>query len=346
MAGRKGILCGGCVVVDVNKTIDAYPAEERLAFVESEVAESGGPGFNLPVNLARLGAPFPVELVGVVGDDAHGALVKEICRRGGIGTAGLATQPGAQTGYTDVYVVRSTGRRTFFHNPGANRLLTPAHFDLSRTQARILHLGAPGIHDAMDRTGPAGNGWVEVLSRARAMGLRTNLEMVTLPAERERELVRPCLPLLDSLVVNEIEAAALAEVDTHLAGRPDFGRAERAALRLLELGVSQLAVIHFPEGCVAATRGGRTWRHGSVQVPPGDVKSTNGAGDAFASGVILGLHEGWPVERCLEAGACVAAVSLEAYGCSGGIRPIGECLAHGRAHGFRPTGEPGITAPR
>ena len=46
----------------------------------------------------------------------------------------------------------------------------------------------------------------------------------------------------------------------------------------------------------------------------------------------------WPVERCLEAGVCVAAVSLGAHSCSGAIRPIGECLAYGRTHGFRPTG--------
>ncbi len=335
MAERRGVLCGGCIVIDVNKTIDAYPAEERLAFIASEAAESGGPGFNLPVNLTRLGATFPVELVGVVGDDPHGALVQEICRKAGIGAAGVATRPGARTGYTDVYVVRSSGRRTFFHHPGANALLTPEHFDLSRTQARILHLGAPGIHDAMDRPRPAGNGWVEVLSRARAAGLSTNMEMVTLTPERQRELVRPCLPFLDTIVVNELEAAAVAEVETHTGGRPDFARAEAAALRLLELGVSQAAVVHFPEGCVAAARGGRTWRQGSVRVPPEDVKSTNGAGDAFASGVILGLHEGWPMERCLEAGVCVAAVSLGAYSTSGAIRPVDECLAYGRAHGFR-----------
>ncbi len=333
---RRGILCGGCVVIDVNKTIDAYPPEERLALIGSEQTESGGPGFNLPVNLTRLGAPVPVELVGVVGEDEYGALVKDICRRTGIDAAGLTTQPGARTGYTDVYVAKATGRRTFFHQPGANHLLTPAHFELSRTRARLLHLGAPGVHAAMDRPTPAGNGWVEVLSRARAAGMRTNMEMVTLAPERERELLRPCLPLLDSLVVNEIEATAVTEVETHVGGRPDFDRAERAALRLLELGVSQLAVIHFPEGCVAAARGGRTFRHGSVQVPPEDVKSANGAGDAFASGVILGLHEGWPVERCLEAGACVAAVSLGAYSCSGGVRPIDECLAYGRRHGYRP----------
>ena len=47
-----------------------------------------------------------------------------------------------------------------------------------------------------------------------------------------------------------------------------------------------------------------------MRVPPGEIRSSNGAGDAFAAGVLLGLHEGLPVERCLVQGVCVAAVSL------------------------------------
>ena len=62
-------------------------------------------------------------MVGVVGDDPHGALAREVCRKAGIGTAALDTRTGARTGYTDVFVVRSTGRRTFFVNAGANALL-------------------------------------------------------------------------------------------------------------------------------------------------------------------------------------------------------------------------------
>jgi len=337
LAGRRGILCAGSILVDVNKTLDRYPEEERIAFIEAESTDSGGPGFNIAVDLSRLGAPFPVELAGVVGDDAHGALVREICARAGIGTAGLRSLAGARTSHTDVMIARESGRRTFFHDQGANALLTPEHVDLSRTSARILHLGAPGLHAALDRARPdgrGGNGWAELLTRARAAGLRTNMELVSVEPARQRELAMPCLPLLDTLVINELEAGALAELETHAGGTADPARAEAAARRLLELGVRELAVVHFPEGCVAAARGGRTYRQGAVRVPHEDVKSTNGAGDAFAAGVMLGVHEGWAVERCLEAGVCVAAVSLQAYSTSGAIRPIAECLAYGRGKGF------------
>jgi sugar/nucleoside kinase (ribokinase family) len=331
---RRGVVSGGTVIIDSNKMVDRYPPCEELALIQSESEDSGGPGFNMAVDLARLGAPFPVELVGVVGDDRHGAKVQEICAAAGIGTRGLVVRPGATTSYTDVMIEAGNGRRTFFHQPGANALLTPDLFDFEATSARILHLGAPGLHARLDTPAGAGNGFTEVLARARAAGLETNMELVSIAPARQRELATPCLPLLDTLIVNELEAGALAELDPHRDGRSDPAEVERAAQALIARGVRKLCVVHFPEGCVAAAPGGRTWRQGSVRVPPDEVRSTNGAGDAFASGVLLGLHEGWPVERCLRLGVSVAAASLGAYSTSGAIRPAAECLARGERAGF------------
>jgi sugar/nucleoside kinase (ribokinase family) len=339
---RAGVLCAGCVLIDVNKRIDRLPAPEHIALIESETHDSGGPGFNLVVNLHRLGAPFPLELVGVIGDDDHGKLVLEVCRGAGIDARAVRVAPGAVTSHTDV-MIEPGGRRTFFHQKGANALLAPEHFDFSATRARIFHFGSPGLHDAMDRPRPGGNGASEVLARARAAGLRTNLELVSLPPERLRELAGPCLPHLDYVIVNELEAGALTRIEVDMPPGLDDGadrrgawsRAEAAARALLDLGVARLAVVHFPAGCVAAARGGALHRQGSVRVPPAGVKSTNGAGDAFAAGVMLGLHEGWPVERCLRLGVCVAAVSLGAYSTSGAIRAAAECLAYGERAGFR-----------
>ena len=341
-AARAGVLCAGCIVIDANKRIDRLPPPEQIALIETETADSGGPGFNLPVNLHRLGAPFPLELVGVIGDDEHGKLVLDVCRRAGIDARGVRVVPGAVTSYTDV-MIEPSGRRTFFHQKGANSLLTPEQFGFSATRARIFHFGSPGLHDAMDLPRPGGNGVSEVLARAQEAGLQTNLELVSLPPDRLRALAAPCLPHLDYAIVNELEAGALTRIEVDMPPGLDDGvdrrgawdRAEAAARALLDLGVARLAVVHFPAGCVAAGKDGSLHRQGSVRVPPADVRSTNGAGDAFAAGVVLGLHEGWPVERCLRLGVCVAAVSLGDYSTSGAIRPVAECLAYGERAGFR-----------
>jgi sugar/nucleoside kinase (ribokinase family) len=96
-------------------------------------------------------------------------------------------------------------------------------------------------------------------------------------------------------------------------------------------------VVHVPGGAVAAAPGGRTWRQGSVRLPREQVRSTTGAGDAFAAGVILGLHEGWPAERCLRLAVASAAACVRSPDTSDGIKPAGQCLAEADRAGYRQT---------
>jgi sugar/nucleoside kinase (ribokinase family) len=66
------------------------------------------------------------------------------------------------------------------------------------------------------------------------------------------------------------------------------------------------------------------------------VRSTTGAGDAFAAGVILGLHEGWPVERCLRLAVASAAACVRSPTTSAGIQSAEACLAEAGRAGYRP----------
>jgi sugar/nucleoside kinase (ribokinase family) len=61
-------------------------------------------------------------------------------------------------------------------------------------------------------------------------------------------------------------------------------------------------------------------------VPPTQIVSTVGAGDAFAAGLLLALHEGAPIETALKYGVCVAASCLQGAGASDGIGPLEESL--------------------
>lgn len=338
---RSGVLCVGSTIVDVAKVIDHYPEQERLTLIRDVSLSTGGPALNLAVDLRRLHAPFPLGLVGVVGDDEHGRLVREACMELDIDASALRTAPGVATSFTDAMVVRDGGSRTFFHHQGANALLTVEDVDLAGSGAKILHVGAPGLHPRLDApTDGGGNHWTSLLRAAQSVGLLTTMELVSLPAEQIRELALPCLPHLDYLVINEIEAAALTGVSIEplgADGQIDWSAYESIATRLVELGVSRLAVVHFPAGCVGAAPGGRLWRQGSVHLPRSSVLNATGAGDAFASGVVYGLHEELPVEQCLRLGVCVAAASLQGAGTSDGVLPVAQCLALGDRHGFRAT---------
>ncbi len=335
---RAGVLCAGTVVVDLAKVIDRFPTPDRLAVIASVTPSTGGPGVNLAVDLTRLGAAYPVGVVGVVGQDEHGGWMRAELDRLGIDTSGLRTSEAVATSFSDAMILRDGGARTFFHHVGANALLTPDDVDLTTTTARILHLGAPGLHPALDGAQDTGSGWASVLAAAQAAGMHTNLELVSLEPERLRQLVVPCLAHLDSLVVNEIEACRVAGVElapTCVDGPVDWAAIEDAARRLLDAGVRRLVAVHFPAGCVAVTPDGATHRQGSVRLPQDRLVNATGAGDAFAAGVIHGLHEGWSVPQCLRAGACVAASCMTGTGTSD-VAPLVDCLALGRRFGFRP----------
>ncbi|MGH3284685.1 MAG: carbohydrate kinase family protein [Streptosporangiaceae bacterium] len=320
--------------------IDAYPALDHLATIEHVLMSTGGPALNMAVDLRLLGATFPMGVVGAVGDDEHGAFLLAECAGLGIDTAGVRKLAGAVTSFTDVMVERDGGRRTMFHHSGANALFDASTADLQTSRARILHTGAPGIHPIMDSPLPGGgNGWSALLQRAQAEGLHTNMELVSLAPDRTAEVALPCLPYLDSIVINELEAGALTGTHAPVPtadGPVDWPVLEAIALGIIERGVSVLAVVHFPAGCVAAAPGGRTWRQGSVRLPREQVRSTTGAGDAFAAGVIFGLHDGWPVERCLRLAVASAAACVRSPNTSDGIKPAQACLAEADRAGYRP----------
>ena len=118
------------------------------------------------------------------------------------------------------------------------------------------------------------------------------------------------------------------------AGKLDSSAVRSAARSLSRRGVRELVVIHFPEGALARTpRGLEVWQP-SLALPRGYIAGTAGAGDAFCAGMLLGLHEGWDLGRCLRAGACVAAASLSHPTTTGGIGSLRSSLALARKFGF------------
>lgn len=336
MNARKGLLAGGNWIVDAVKMIDVWPQQDALANISSESRGTGGSPFNVLVDLALLGADFPLEAVGLVGNDQNGRYILNQCHELGIHTQALRSTDEAPTSYTDVMTVAGSGRRTFFHARGANALLDDADFDFSTTHAQIFHLGYLLLLDRLDRPCPKwGTVAAGVLARAQAAGLRTSIDIVSEDSDRFSKVVLPALQYTDYCIMNEFEAA---HVTGHKIRTPNG--IDRTALRasmeqLLQSGVRQRVLIHFPEGGCALGRDGSWAEHGSVILPDGYIKGAAGAGDAFTAGVLLGWHGDLPIEQQLRLGVCAAAANLSDETCTGGIRSVSECLALGERFGFR-----------
>lgn len=343
---RTGLFSGGNWIVDAVKIIDLWPQQDTLANIFSTTKGTGGSPFNVLVDLALMGAPFPLEAVGLVGDDDNGSWIIEQCQAHKIDTRELQKAANEPTSYTDVMTVRDTGRRTFFHARGANALLDSAHFDFAKTNARLFHLGYLLLLDRLDAPHPQyGTVAAEVLARAQAAGLKTSIDCVSEDSDRFAKIVLPALKHVDVCIMNEFEAGRVTgrrvRVGDPHSSAPGSAFLDKKELRiamqqLLDAGVRERVVVHFPEGGCALGRDGAWHEHGSVQLPGDYIKGAAGAGDAFTAGILLGWHEGKPVEDWLRYGVCAAAANLSDETCTRGLRSLTDCLALGEKFGFRP----------
>jgi len=333
---RRGILAGGNWIVDRLKIVDAWPAQDTLATILRQSSGNGGSPYNVLVNLARLGADFPLEAVGLVGDDDDGRTILADCKQHGIDTTQLRTTPAAATSYTDVMTVAATGRRTFFHQRGANALLDAGHFNFEQTSARHFHLGYLLLLDRLDQAAGGGSPAADLLRRARAAGLRTSVDCVSEHSDRFRSVVLPVLPHVDVFFANDFEAEKLTGLALRQSEVIHRAAVEQAAEKLLGAGVQSWVVIHFPEAVYARDRAGSGLWQPSLNVAPGQIAGAAGAGDALAAGVLLGLHDDWPMPQCLKLGVAAAAASLFEPSCSAGVLPAPACAALAERLGYRP----------
>jgi len=342
-SARRGLLAGGNWIVDQVKLIDVYPQREQLANIRSQTRQgTGGAPYNVVIDLARIGAGFPLMGAGLVGKDALGDAILRDCRQHRIDTQFLRATADADTSYTDVMTEQTEGRRTFFHYRGANALWRGDDLNFSRTKAAIFHLGYLLLLDALDQPDAKfGTKAARLLNAAQQAGLKTSVDVVSEDSDRFGKIVNPALKYVDYCILNEIEAGKTTGFKVRLLdGRLDTVALRHAAGALLQQGVRELVIIHFPEGAFARTRKGEDIWQSSLKLPEKYVRGTAGAGDAFCAGVLMGLHEHWDLPRCLQTGVCVAAASLSDPTCTAGVKPLKDCLALGKKYGYRAEVEP------
>ncbi len=333
---RRGIITGGTWCADHNKLVSHWPGEEEVVEILKNEVRGGGSACNLAIDMKRLDPDLPVSTIGLVGDDEDGRILVAEADAAGIDRSNLIVAEHGRTSHTDAFTSAKTGCRTHLYLPGTADELTPDHFDFSQVQARILHLGLPGVHANLDAAwrGDA-NGWVTVLKKARAEGIATNLELCSIPAERIATIVRPCLEHLDLLIVNDYEISAIAGHDTGYGSSVDADQCMKAALHVLDQGSMQLVVVHFPTGAIAVDANGTKYLRTSVNVPRDEIKGTNGAGDAFAAGLLYGLHQEWDVAAALELAHASAASSVRGLGTTDTVDSWSECLELASSWGWR-----------
>jgi len=331
---RRGIAAGGNWIVDWVKRVDGIAARGMLANILAEQRSTGGAPANVLADLARMRLDLPLWGIGRVGDDPNGRYILETFRNLGVNVDHLRATGAVPTSYTDVFNIDKSGDRAFYHHRGANALFEPADVPAEHLTCRLFHLGYILLLDRLDQPDSEfGSVAGRLLARVQQAGILTSVDVVSEEGDRFKTFVPPVLKYVDYLILNEIEAGRTVGVSVRGSG----GKLDDAALtdaveRLFALGRMRLVAVHMPEGVYVRTREGRRYSTGSLTLPAGYIAGAVGAGDAFCTGMLYGLHESWPLEKTVYLANCCAAASLSQPGATEGLRPLADVLAIGRLY--------------
>jgi sugar/nucleoside kinase (ribokinase family) len=323
---NASIAAAGNWIIDRVKIVDVYPEQDALANILRESSSNGGCAYNVLKALAKIGYVGGLAGIGLIGDDEDGEQILQDCHSLGIDTSLIEKSPHAPTSYTDVMMVEGTGRRTFFHQRGAN---AEFHWD-GEGAVHHVHLGYLLLLDAMDASVPEfGTQAAQTLRAIKANGGTTSIDVVSEDSDRFSKIVLPALRFADVAFMNEFELA-------RTIGMPTSNEAELVSAGCqLSLECRHWLVVHTPNAGFVFQEGQEVARQGSVNLPVDSIRGTVGAGDAFAAGYLSGFTDGFEPKECLGFAVCVAASSLLEADASSGILPWAECLGLADIHGFR-----------
>ena len=290
------------IVVIGSLNMDFVLAVERLPMPGETILGHGfrtipgGKGANQAYAAAKLaGDGIAVRMLGRVGADSFGSVLKRNLEAAGVDVAGVMETASEATGVACIHV-DDTGQNSITVAPGANALLSPADIGslhdgaLDDARCVLLQLEVPLETVA------------EGLRKARRQGAIGILD----PAPAQI-LAAEILELVDIATPNENEACVLAGV-----APARFNPSEAAAIgrRILERGVGSVIVKLGDQGCVYCGRD-RT-----IVAPPFAVRAVDStaAGDTFNAALAVALVEHFDIERALRFANAAAAISVTRSG--------------------------------
>ncbi len=328
-------VAAGTWCLDHNKLVPQWPKEGTTTEIIDIASSGGGSACNFGIDLKRLDPQLSVSTIGRLGDDVDGRFLFALAQDNGLNVENLRMIAGEATPFTDAYTSRKNGNRTHIFQTGSNADMSPDDFDFTGKNGCFLHLGLAGAHATLDRAnGQDASGWVTVLKKARAAGMTTNMEMMSITPDEIARLNKPCLPHLDLLIVNDTEVGALAAMTTVEGASTDLSACRTAAQTVMADGAMQVLVVHSPAHAFCLTRDGAWHEKPSVRVPSEAIVGANGAGDAFAAGFVCGLAHDVPLETSLAYGHAAAAVSLRHSTTTDAVESIEACLRIAGAWGW------------
>jgi ribokinase len=277
----------GSINLDRVTRAGRLPAGGETLIGRSYASYPGGKGANQALAAARAGAA--VRLYGAVGRDAPGDVALSLLRAAGVDLAGVQIVD-TPTGCATI-LVDDAGENAIVVVPGANQ-----EVDAGAVRDAALTRGATLL--LQQEVPPAAN--TALIARAARAGMR-----IVLNAAPARPMERRLLAMVNTLIVNESEAAALATMFAWPSKAAAFAASAAAAIEGLEVIVTRGA-----GGAISVCGGDEI----HVAAPAVVVVDATGAGDAFAGAYVAARDAGDDRQKAMRIAVAAGSLACTMHG--------------------------------
>lgn len=281
----------GSVNMDLVLRVPRMPLPGETLAGEKFMTIPGGKGANQAVACARLAAPgTSVAMVACVGDDAFGGQMRDSITACGIDDRYIDQVAGEATGIASI-MVDAHAQNSIVIAAGANGRLDVERIERARPLIEQASIVLLQLEVPMDTV-------IHSIELAHALG-----KTVVLNPAPAQALPRELLQKIDYLILNEIEAAMLAEEQSE-----DIPLLAR---KLHALGARNVVVTLGEKGVYGSFADGQQ-RH----VPARKVQAvdTTAAGDTFIGGFIGAIAQGRDQFDAIAYAQAAAALSVTRVG--------------------------------
>ncbi len=300
------IIVFGSLNMDFSISLERLPVAGETVLSSDYVLSSGGKGGNQALAASRFGGK--VAMIGRVGNDNYGKLVREYLKSQGVMVSGVAYSDDLPTGCAMV-AKDKTGENQIIVMSGANVEVSNEQVPdeiLIKQNMLLMQMELP-----VEET-------VTLLERAKEHGLITVLNLA--PAIM---IPRKAMGHIDYLIVNSIEARQIAE-KLHLAvGNNALKLAQALAIE----GQMTCLITLGSKGSVAVTKDGEAWGVPIMPLDQSEVVDISGAGDAFCGTFAAAIHEGKTLPEAMRLASIAGSLTCLKVGTQAAMPFLDDILA-------------------
>lgn len=355
MDGKKAVVAGH-ICLDITPVFPKQTAGTAgkvlvpgsLIHMDGVDVHTGGAVANTGLAMKKLGGN--VRLMGKVGRDAFGGIVKNILSEYDAGDALIETEDAA-TSYTVALAIPGIDR-IFLHDTGANDTFCKEDLDMALIRdADLFHFGYPTLMKKMYENG--GEEFLSLLASVKKTEAAVSLDLAAIDpdsaaaAQDWRSILAQTLPLVDFFVPSVEELCYMLDEERYRSWKERAdGRDVTEVLtmkdieplgnQVLELGAKAVMIkcgapgIYYKTGhrpamealCERLELPLEKWADQEgfeVSYKPDAVRSGTGAGDTSIAAFLMSVLRGKSLKESVEMAAGAGACCVSAYDALSGI---------------------------